>query len=169
MQIEIKPLDTLFFRDGKPFSMGEETWADSIFPPSPSVFYGALRTAYFANHPHDISKANTTDDPTKDLKIKGIYYSINNDNYFPLPYDCVKEKDNKNEKIFSLKLEKKSNLISNYPLEYMLQSDNNKKIENIDNALFSLSQLEKYLKSTIDNLDFIKISDYLAIPSTFLN
>ena len=32
MIIEMNPLDTLFFRDGKPFSMGDETWADAIRP-----------------------------------------------------------------------------------------------------------------------------------------
>lgn len=47
MIIEMKPLDTLFFRDSKPFSRGEDTWADTIFPPYPSTVYGALRTAWF--------------------------------------------------------------------------------------------------------------------------
>ena len=49
MIIQIDPLDTLFFRNGKPFTMGEETWADAVFPPYPSVVYGALRSAYFSN------------------------------------------------------------------------------------------------------------------------
>jgi len=41
---EIKPLDVLFFRDGFPFSRGENYFARSIFPPNLSTIYGALRT-----------------------------------------------------------------------------------------------------------------------------
>jgi CRISPR type III-B/RAMP module-associated protein Cmr3 len=44
MWYEIIPNDTLFFRDGRPFSMGTETWATSIFPPYPSTVYGAIRS-----------------------------------------------------------------------------------------------------------------------------
>ena len=50
MILELQPLDTLFFRDGKPFNKGEENWADAIFPPFPATIYGALRTAYFNEH-----------------------------------------------------------------------------------------------------------------------
>jgi len=54
MRIEIKSFDTLFFRDGKPFTMSEDNWADGIFPPPPSVIYGALRAAYFAQYPSEL-------------------------------------------------------------------------------------------------------------------
>ena len=49
MTIQLDALDTLFFKDGKPFSLGEETWADGIFPPPPSVVYGATRTALISS------------------------------------------------------------------------------------------------------------------------
>ncbi|MGC8691067.1 MAG: type III-B CRISPR module-associated Cmr3 family protein [Caldisericum sp.] len=42
--IFIEPFDTVFFRDGKPFDAGNDFVSFSIFPPSPSTFYGALRT-----------------------------------------------------------------------------------------------------------------------------
>ncbi|HEC25711.1 MAG TPA: hypothetical protein ENI54_06865, partial [bacterium] len=64
MIVEIDALDTLFFRDGKPFTMAENRWADTVFPPFPSVIYGALRSAYFANHIEELGKAKTDDDPT---------------------------------------------------------------------------------------------------------
>ena len=85
MIIEIEALDTLFFRDGKPFSMGEEVWADGVFPPSPSVIYGALRSAYFANNSNELDRANESDDPTSNLEITSIYYRFKNANYLPLP------------------------------------------------------------------------------------
>jgi len=43
MWIFIKPLDVLMFRDSKPFTGGESHRAKSLFPPSPSTFYGAIR------------------------------------------------------------------------------------------------------------------------------
>ncbi len=49
--IQIEALDTLFFRDGKPFNMGDETWAESsIIVPYPSVFWGAIFTALISNN-----------------------------------------------------------------------------------------------------------------------
>jgi CRISPR-associated protein Cmr3 len=41
----IRPFDTLFFRDARPFAAGEDNLAISLFPPAPSVTYGAIRTA----------------------------------------------------------------------------------------------------------------------------
>ncbi len=49
--------------------MGENTWPDTVFPPYPSVIYGALRSTYFANHINELGKANREDDPTKKLRI----------------------------------------------------------------------------------------------------
>lgn len=80
MLIDIKPLDTLFFRDGKPFSMGDNDWADGIFPPHPSVFYGALRSAYIGKNIDCIGKISNKsdpDDPTQKLKILNIFKKKN--------------------------------------------------------------------------------------------
>lgn len=75
MILQIKAIDTLFFRDAKPFEMGDENWANGIFPPLPSAFYGAIRTAYFSQNPQKLQDWNDgkIEDPTKNLKIKGIY------------------------------------------------------------------------------------------------
>jgi len=89
MIIRIRPLDTFFFRDGKPFSRGQETWADGIFPPSPSILYGALRAIYFSEYPDEFNKANTPDDPTLNLKIKGIFLGMGKLIYLPVPADFV--------------------------------------------------------------------------------
>ncbi len=75
MILQIEAIDTLFFRDGKPFEMGDENWANGIFPPLPSAFYGAIRTAYFSQNPQKLQDWNDEkiEDPTRNLKIKGIY------------------------------------------------------------------------------------------------
>jgi len=44
MKLFIQPFDVLFFRDNKPFPMGEAHLAKSVFPPGPSVFQGAIRS-----------------------------------------------------------------------------------------------------------------------------
>lgn len=41
---ELVPDDVLFFRDGKPSSLGSDHYLRSLFPPFPSTLYGALRT-----------------------------------------------------------------------------------------------------------------------------
>jgi len=93
MIIRINPLDTFFFRDGKPFDMGDESWADGVFPPSPSVIYGALRTLFFAhNGKLDLSKEKL-DELTEDFRIRGIFLQIENIFYFPIPNDVVKNKE----------------------------------------------------------------------------
>lgn len=61
MIISLEAIDTLFFRDGKPFTMGEDNFASGIFPPAPSVLYGALRSAYFACDVDSLSRVNSSD------------------------------------------------------------------------------------------------------------
>ena len=45
--IHFEPLDTLFFRDGRPYHQGEQNQAGvrSLFPPAPSTLVGAVRAA----------------------------------------------------------------------------------------------------------------------------
>jgi len=98
VSIIIDAFDTLFFRDGRPFSMGDETWADGFFPPPPSVVYGALRTGYFAQHIDEFTSAATDNDCTDDLVIRALFYRIipGNNIYFPAPLDLVERTDKTN-------------------------------------------------------------------------
>lgn len=45
MRIFIEPTEPLLFRTGRPFSAGENTFAESIFPPTPETLQGAVRAA----------------------------------------------------------------------------------------------------------------------------
>jgi CRISPR-associated protein Cmr3 len=52
------PLDTLFFRDGRPFNAGETVWLESLFPPSGRTLQGVIRSAiieYSGNGLEDLS------------------------------------------------------------------------------------------------------------------
>jgi CRISPR-associated protein Cmr3 len=91
--IEIEALDTLFFRDGKPFSMGQESWAEGRLFPLPSVLYGALRSAYLGQHPECFANRGEPDDVTSNLTIRGIYYRLGGNLYLPQPADLVARKD----------------------------------------------------------------------------
>ena len=112
MVIKIRPLDTLFFRTGKPFTMGEDTWAESLFPPYPSTLYGAIRSFLifqreglkaFINgkYKDDIG----TPDKKGFLKIKGPLLSKNSELFFPAPLDLAKLE----EKLISLTFTEGSN------------------------------------------------------------
>jgi len=151
MRIKITPLDTLFFKDGKPFSMGDESWADGLFPPPPSVFYGAIRTAYFSEHPGEFHYAGSKEDPTNKLIINGIYFYIDDYLCYPLPFDYVKKKNDKEDKkVYAMKI-KKIDFPSKSPLTHILQYEQNnnshiEKIESVYDGLIRESMFKKYLE-----------------------
>ena len=64
--IQLEALDTLFFRDGKPFSMGEDTFVSSSKLPYPSVIWGSLFSSLLIN-----GKVTTAD--KSKFSINGIY------------------------------------------------------------------------------------------------
>ncbi|MGI6450915.1 MAG: type III-B CRISPR module-associated protein Cmr3 [Desulfitobacteriia bacterium] len=162
MLIKVEALDTLFFRDGKPFTMGQETWADGIFPPYPSVVYGALRTAYFAQHIEELNQANQKDDPTAGLKIKGLFLVIDNDLCLPLPLDCVEEKNNeKNQVVFQLKL-KENNRVSSAPTSFILASDRDSQVDNVREGYLNDLDFRRYLDATMNEFYYYKLSDYVV-------
>ncbi len=43
MRIFIEPTEPLLFRTGRPFNAGENNFAETLFPPTPETFQGALR------------------------------------------------------------------------------------------------------------------------------
>lgn len=167
--IEIQALDTLFFRDGKPFEMGDDNWAEGIFPPPPSVIYGALRSAYFAEHPADLALANTEKDPTKELRIKNILLKKGNDLFFASPLDYVQQKDN-TDKNFPLKLIPADLFANNYSLRYVsypaLIEDDIIKTSNVEsiNKYIERVDFKDYLKEGLENdLVFTEIDEFYQI------
>jgi len=134
MKIFIEPNDVLMFRDGKPFSGGDDHYARGVFPPPPSTFYGAIRSKILSekypqyesfkdgNIPEDIKKEIGTPALQGSLTIKNfllarrIRGTVNP--VFPIPKDIVKIKGNDEEKLFLLKPEKLlgNRITCNYPL-----------------------------------------------------
>ncbi len=80
----LDPIDVLLFRESKPFSPGEGSWAKGLFPPMPTTIFQALRSAlpYSPTKNRDLKflgpflldQANTLWLPTpKDLLAMGGY------------------------------------------------------------------------------------------------
>lgn len=118
MRIDIRSFDTLFFRDGKPFSQGEEVWANGLFPPPPSVLYGALRTAYFSRNLGDLPAAGTDQDPSAELSIQSMFLRKAGKVYVPCPYDIVARKGS--DDLGMLALQDFSEVASSLALPYAL-------------------------------------------------
>lgn len=180
MRIEIKALDTLFFKDGKPFTMGENHWTDSIFPPNLSTIYGAIRTAYFIGNMELFQKLqnnkelNTEKDPTKKLKITKLFYKINdgrNDgNYYNMPLDLVelkdisellakRERENKKYKVYPLRIKENKYANSN-PLKYLLYFDEH--VKAISDGIIHENEIEDYINGNLEDIEICKMSDYLC-------
>lgn len=94
-EVTITPLDTVFFRDAKPFTMGDDSWGNGLFPPAPSVLYGAIRSAYLYQHPHILEEGlvDTDQDPSKSIEVIGVNLNYKTRDLFPLPLDLVQQLD----------------------------------------------------------------------------
>lgn len=121
--IEIKAIDTLFFRDGKPFEMEDDSWAEGIFPPPTSVIKGAIRSAYFTEHPHQMDLTNQDGDPTKTIQITNVFIKSGKKILIPAPLDYVYDKNQNKEdrELFHLKIieKKHSEIICNSLMPYL--------------------------------------------------
>lgn len=171
MELTIQPLDTLFFRDGKPFARGDETWADSTFPPNPSVIYGAMRTALATVEGREIPFREVPlklDDKT--FSLNGIYFRKDGNNYLPLPLDLVEYRSESSD-IKAGEMHK-AHLLNLAPLKSILPKSKsfvkyllspNELAENIVGGLISETQLSKYLKGGNSEFDNIyKIADFIV-------
>ena len=173
MIIEVKAIDLLFFRDGKPFEKGGDmAWAESMLLPNYSTIYGAIRSAYFAENLHEFKYVNTDKDPTLNLVINGIYIYYKNEIRFPLPLDLVycpkslkQKKKDEGKGIFEVKKMKSkkiddcynSSVIENKIKEFfILNSEGN--IEQKENLYLSFSEMQNYFSGK----DSVFAEDYIT-------
>jgi CRISPR-associated protein Cmr3 len=180
MTISIRPLDTLFFRDGKPFSLGEETWADGVFPPYPSTLFGALRTWYIAQHPAPFSKeaieqsakitiigvgyslckeVHTCEQAQHYIDF-GVGYSLCKEVHLPMPLDLVAPKG-QSEVVIRLQPTEMSGVVSNYPCPILLLPPDKGQVEEVAQGLMTQVDLETYLYSTKKVFSVKKLEDFL--------
>lgn len=148
MQIELRPFDTIFVRDGKPFSMGEDVWANGVFPPPPSVVYGALRTSYFSNHLKDLQEAGGSNDITRGLRINRLLLTEKGKVRFPCPFDVVVSKKNQKVKEKEILQLQKIDFPNSFSTEFILKSTElEQPIESLGGKHFvGLTDLNDYLQ-----------------------
>ncbi len=95
---KLTPLDTLFFRDGRPFNLGETGQLEVVgtFPPSPTTVVGALRAALARGHGWTGESSKDWDDALKEvlgnhhetlgqLSFHGPFLLCNGEILFPVP------------------------------------------------------------------------------------
>lgn len=87
----IEPLDLLLFRESKPFSPGEGSWAKGLFPPLPSPVFQALRSA-------DGCYRTQKEEKKRNIEFIGPFL-MDGDNqlWLPTPKDLIGIKDVKYE------------------------------------------------------------------------
>ena len=148
----IQPNDPVFFRDGKPFTMGEEVHTTGIFPPLPSVLQGALRSVYFAQHPDEIpvkkeaGQAEQVDNTAK-AAFANVLLCQGRELLFPWPADLLLVK----EAILPLKptRREKSKFLSSQGNEfpYFLEpkTPNAAKVESSAHSYLTRAGMVKYL------------------------
>lgn len=179
MRIRIVPNDTLFFRDGKPFSLGDETWADGIFPPFPSTLYGSLRTKYIAEK-RDGYKEFCNENmkniigtkhriPENGFKMNTIYLGYSDKStasldryFFPTPIDMARYKEHRND-LLLLKPKSIKELTSSSPLPQVLTIEGvEEELESADSTFIQdIAFYQRYFLGFYENINFIDIENIL--------
>ncbi len=171
--LHIFPKDPLFFRDGRPFTMGEDTTGGILFPPMPSVFYGALRGLIAAHN--GITDGKTAAIQTQNIKINtidllsgsaatGSAQTADFSPIFPMPLDIIAFKNDKNTN--GLQLVQNGGLGSSMFKNYQLQAGKAEKVVDIDSYRLTRNALKQYLTKTKtvftkdDENDFINIEKH---------
>lgn len=97
--IKFEPLDSLFFREAKPFNAGEGGFLDSQFPPPAQTLSGAIRTAIGVAADVDWEKKDEVqqllgapgDDPAP-LSFAGPYLFRDGERLYPVPLNLLYSK-----------------------------------------------------------------------------
>lgn len=152
----IRPLDTLFFRDAKPFSLGSESWADGVFPPFPSTILGAIRTWYISNHPSGPVE-EVIQSAIEQVTLVKLAYRIKGENCLPLPLDFVELKrehevsldDQRHYEAVGLRPNEidRTVVAANHFCPLVFADPTDKRIESIEGGLLSHDLLKTYLEN----------------------
>ncbi|RKU12134.1 type III-B CRISPR module-associated protein Cmr3 [Candidatus Poribacteria bacterium] len=162
--------DTFFFRDGRPFTKGDQSEGYSIFPPLPSTILGALRTAYIAEH-GDLSAfyagkmAMTIGTPNSlgSINLNGVFLADRESTiYYPIPLDLVVKKNETANKLYILEVgTESSNHSSNASLPCLLKWFSAEDVESETNGRLEGIVMTEYLLSRHKEFDFRPIEDFV--------
>ncbi|MGE4518025.1 MAG: type III-B CRISPR module-associated protein Cmr3 [Desulfobacteraceae bacterium] len=156
----IKPKDTLFFRGGKPFTAGENSWTDSSFLPNPSVIWGAMFSVLFSEK--KICRKNPSKEAER-LKIENIYlYNEKNQTVLiPAPLDIFTDDYGK----FYLPEYEEVDFVSNYPMPFLAMVKN-KKVKPLENAFIDVSSLFNHYSRNYSGSMIVYRSEKIFVPDS---
>ena len=166
MKLFLQPNDTFFFRDGRPFTKGEQSEGHSIFPPLPSTVLGALRTAYIAEfgnlslfYSGQMCKMiGTRKSLNNAIRVRGVFLANNRDNrldiFFPVPLDLIYKKNAAKDDSIPLHLltPQSENFISNGTINNPLSWSTSESIDSNADGLLRMGTIKRYLKGNDKNL-----------------
>lgn len=158
MTLRITPFDTVFFRDGKPFALGEESWADGIFPPPPSVLSGAVRSAAIAAQ-LGAAPLQSLIQATETIEIQGSWLLFGEkEQLFPAPLDLYMPDDENSAQPMSLQT---VDFASNFPsaLTQIFCSTSEGKTEEAAGKWLSKADLSKYIAGETAEFKWKKLDD----------
>lgn len=182
MRLFLQANDTFFFRDGRPFTKGDQSDGYSIFPPLPTTILGALRTAYIAEH-GDLSsfyagkmkKTIGTPDSLGSMHLKGVFLADRESTiYYPIPLDLLVKKNEIDNRLYLLDVgTKSSNLNSNASLTHLLkwsgtedvESETNGRLEGIDMTEYLLGGQTEFIFRPIE--DFVRSEPKIGIERDY--
>lgn len=150
----IKPTDTLFFRSGKPFDAGADSWSDSSFLPNPSVIWGAMFSALLLD-------GKVTVENKKSLEIKNIYLYNEKQTtvLIPAPLDIFVDDD---DNYYTAK-HKDADFLSNYPLTITSVANTDKEVKPLEKCFIEINSLyEHYTHGYDKNLILYSFEDVFA-------
>lgn len=167
--------DTFFFRDGRPFTKGDQAEGYSIFPPMPSTILGALRTAYIAEqgdlssfYAEEKEMAETIGTPKSlgSIRLKGVFLADRQLKiYSPIPLDLITKPQVIKEKNRLHALERtpdEPDFISNSPLTRHLRWNVSEDVESETNGRLWHFYLKDYLLGKQTSLKkFTHIDDFI--------
>jgi CRISPR-associated protein Cmr3 len=119
--IEITAADTLCFKDGKPFNLGDETFADSYFPPLPSVVAGFLRNLALHQSAGIFNGNRTMLLNAAGITIKSFHLATAQQLLFPLPFDVQKQNAIAAYAVLQNNIITKQSEVSHYFMQEMLK------------------------------------------------
>lgn len=158
MFVVIEPLDTLFTRDSRSFGVNQAHAVDSIFPPPPSVMFGAFRTALLTAGQYQMCTwgggltggsarpawFGNGSDPGQ-LRQRGPLILRNSQPLFPLPLDALLFEPNKMK---LLKVEKTPEGFSSINMPYCFRERVRKKNPKATtDAMIDAQMLTAYLNA----------------------
>jgi CRISPR-associated protein Cmr3 len=176
MKLEIEALDPLFFRDGRPFTMGEESYAESIFPPLPSTIRGALRSMWISDQ-LGVVDANRDLLVAASIGIELTYFAlgVNGKPVFQVPFDLYFDENQESipSKATPMEVINKVEIVaSSCPSEvsHLFKAGSNSKTEPVNGYLLDFETMKCYLSGNSTSLfdakrrsDFIKQEHKIGI------